>query len=182
VIDDYVQLGKYDAVDLILGCEKQGGKGMGLGYNRPYKTFPMELQSKITSYCEAGGRIFVSGAHIASDMAHDDNDRAFIRNVLKLDYAGYVADLSEKTIFGSNLTFDVNRSMSDKCYAVSRPDILAPVGNSFVAFVFDNCRESAGIAFADNYRVLATSFPFETIVQENFRTELMGAVMRFLMN
>ena len=182
VIDDYVQLGKYDAVDLILGCEKQGGKGMGLGYNRPYKTFPMELQSKITSYCEAGGRIFVSGAHIASDMAHDDNDRAFIRNVLKFDYAGYVADLSEKTIFGSNLTFDVNRSMSDKCYAVSRPDILAPVGNSFVAFVFDNCRESAGIAFADNYRVLATSFPFETIVQENFRTELMGAVMRFLMN
>ncbi len=182
VIDDYVQLGKYDAVDLILGCEKQGGKGTGLGYNRAYKTFPVELQSKITSYCEAGGRIFVSGAHIASDMAHDDNDRAFIRNVLKLDYAGYVADLSEKTIFGSNLTFDVNRSMSDKCYAVSRPDILAPVGNSFVAFVFDNCRESAGIAFADNYRVLATSFPFETIVQENFRTELMGAVMRFLMN
>ena len=182
VINDYVQLGKYDAVDLILGCEKQGGKGSALGYNRAYKTFPVELQSKITSYCEAGGRIFVSGAYLASDMARNESDRAFIRNVLKLDYGGYVSDMSEKTIFGSNLTFDVNRAIDEKCYAVPRPDILAPVGNSFVAFVFDKCRESAGIAFADNYRVLATSFPFETILQENLRAELMGAVMRFLMN
>ena len=182
VINDYVQLGKYDAVDLILGCEKQGGKGSALGYNRAYKTFPLELQNKITSYCEAGGRIFVSGAHIASDMTHSEDDRAFIRNTLKLDYGGYVADMSEKSIFGSNLTFDINRSAGEKCYALPRPDILAPVGNSFVAFVFDKCRESAGIAFADNYRVLATSFPFETITQENFRAEIMGAVMRFLLN
>ena len=182
VINDYVQLGKYDAVDLILGCEKQGGKGSALGYNRAYKTFPLELQNKITSYCEAGGRIFVSGAHIASDMARNDADRAFIRNTLKFDYGGYVADMTENSIFGSNLTFDVNRSVSEKCYAVTRPDILAPVGNSFVAFVFDKCRESAGVAFADNYRVLATSFPFETILQDNFRAEIMGAIMRFLMN
>ena len=182
VMNDYVQLGKYDAVDLILGCEKQGGKGSVLGYNRAYKTFPIELQNKITSYCNSGGRIFVSGAHIASDMIHNDSDRAFIRNVLKLDYGGYVADMSEKTIFGSNLTFDVNRDAGEVCYEVTRPDILAPVVNSFVAFVYDNCRESAGIAFADNYRVLATSFPFETILQENLRVEIMGAVMRFLLN
>ncbi len=182
VINDYVQLGKYDAVDLILGCEKQGGKGSALGYNRAYKTFPAELQNKITSYCEAGGRIFVSGAYIASDMARNDSDRAFIRNTLKFDYGGYVADMSENSIFGSNLTFEVNRGISEKCYAVTRPDILAPVGNSFVAFVFDKCRESAGVAFADNYRVLTTSFPFETILQDNFRAEIMGAVMRFLMN
>jgi len=182
VMNDYVQLGKYDAVDLILGCEKQGGKGSVLGYNRAYKTFPAELQNKITSYCEAGGRIFVSGAYIASDMARNDSDRAFIRNILKFDYGGYVADMSENSIFGSNLTFEVNRGISEKCYAVTRPDILAPVGNSFVAFVFDKCRESAGVAFADNYRVLTTSFPFETILQDNFRAEIMGAVMRFLMN
>ena len=182
VINDYVQLGKYDAVDLILGCEKQGGKGSALGYNRAYKTFPAELQNKITSYCEAGGRIFVSGAYIASDMACNDADRAFIRNTLKFDYGGYVADMTENSIFGSNLTFDINRAISEKSYAVTRPDILAPVGNSFVAFVFDKCRESAGIAFADNYRVLATSFPFETVLRDELRAEIMGAIMRFLMN
>ena len=115
-------------------------------------------------------------------MSRNDNDRAFIRNVLKFDYAGYVSDMSENVVFGSNLTLDVNRSMSSECYAVARPDILAPVGNSFVAFVFDKCRESAGVAYSDNYRVLVTSFPFETILKDGLRTELMGAVMRFLLN
>ena len=182
VMDGAVSLGNYDAVDLILGVEKQGGRGSALAYNRSYKSFPNELQSKITAYCDAGGRLFVSGAYMASDLSHNDADKEFMRNVLKFDYAGCVADASESKVFGSNLTFDFNRSVSEQCYAVARPDILAPVGNSFTAFVFDKCRESAGIAFADNYRVLATSFPFETILQENLRAELMGAIMRFLLN
>ncbi len=182
VMDGGVSLSKYDAVDLILGVEKQGGKGSSLGYNRSYKSFPAELQAKIAEYCDGGGRLFVSGAHMASDMSHNDDDRAFIRNVLKFDYAGCVADTADCRLFGSNLTFDVNRGISESCYAVARPDILAPVGSSFVAFVYDKCKESAGVAFADNYRVLATSFPFETILQEGIRAELMGAVMRFLLN
>ena len=182
VMDGEVSLGNYDAVDLILGVEKQGGRGSALAYNRSYKSFPEELQGKISAYCEAGGRLFVSGAHMASDLSHNDADKEFMRNVLKFDYAGCVADVSESKVFGSNLTFDFNRSVSEDCYAVARPDILAPVGSSFTAFVFDKCRESAGVAFADNYRVLATSFPFETILQENLRAELMGAIMRFLLN
>lgn len=76
----------------------------------------------------------------------------------------------------------VNRGVSEHCYAVARPDILAPVGNSFVAFVYDKSRESAGVAYVDNYRVLATGFPFETILDDNIRAELMGAVMCFLLN
>ena len=182
LMDGAVELSKYDATDLIVGAEKQGSRGGALGYDRPYKSFPAELQNKLTEFCENGGRLFVSGSYIGSDMAGNDSDRSFIRNVLKFDFGGTVADLTENKIFGSNLTIDVHRGMSDKCYAVNRPDILAPVGNSFVAFVYDNCRESAGIAFADNYRVLATSFPFETIVQDDIRAELMGAVMRFLLN
>ena len=177
-----VALSAYDAADIIIGAEKQGGKGCGLGYNRPYKSFPQELQRKITEYCEAGGRIFVSGAYMASDMAGDASDRAFVNNVLKFDFGGCMADMSEDKIFGSNLTIGINRGMGSRCYAVARPDILAPVGNSFVAFVYDQSRESAGIAFADSYRVLAAGFPFETILDENIRTELMGAIMRFLLN
>ena len=119
---------------------------------------------------------------MASDMCGSDNDRAFINNVLKFDFGGCMSDISEDKIFGSNLTVAVNRGVSEHCYAVARPDILAPVGNSFVAFVYDKSRESAGVAYVDNYRVLATGFPFETILDDNIRTELMGAVMRFLLN
>ena len=182
VMSGAVSLASCDAVDIIVGAEKQGGKGSALGYNRPYKSFPEELQRKISEYCEAGGRIFVSGAYMASDMIGNATDKAFINNVLKFDFGGIMADISEDKIFGSNLTIGVNRAMGEHCYAVTRPDILAPVGSSFVAFVYDKSRESAGIAFADNYRVLATGFPFETILDDNIRAELMGAVMRFLLN
>lgn len=183
VIDGTASLDGYAAVDLILGVEKQGGKGSQLCYNRPYKTFPAELQRALDAYCRAGGRLFVSGAHIAGDMAKNETDRAFIRNLLKFDYGGSVADATETAVFGSNLKMEIKRTVNEECYAVARPDILAPVGKAFVSFVFDGCKESAGVAFAgDGYRVLSTSFPFEAITDSVQRDRLMGAVMRFLLN
>jgi hypothetical protein len=35
---------KYDAIDLIVGAEKQGDKGRSLGCDKEYKSFPAELQ------------------------------------------------------------------------------------------------------------------------------------------
>lgn len=182
LMDGVASLVGYDAVDLILGVEKQGGKGSLLGYDRPYKTFPLQLQKVLADYCAGGGRLFVSGAHIASDMAKNDDDRRFIRNLLKFDYGGSVHDTSENHIFGSNLNMEMYRTVNEECYAVARPDILAPVGDAFVAFVFDGCKESAGVAYAGDYRVLSSSFPFESVVSEEQRNMLMGAIMRFLVN
>ncbi len=182
VIDGLVSLDGYSAVDLILGAEKQGGRGTRLGYNRPFKTFPVELQRVISDYCNGGGRLFVSGAYIASDMYKNENDHDFIRNILRFDYGGSVFDVSENRIFGSNLRMDIHRTVNDKSYVVSSPDILVPVGDAFVSFVYDGCKESAGVAYAGKYRVLSTSFPFESVVDEWQRNQIMGAVMRFLLN
>lgn len=182
LIEGVAALSGYNAVDLILGVEKQGGKGTYLGCNRPYKTFPKELQRVIEEYCNAGGRLFVSGAHIASDMIKNEDDRNFIRKTLKFDYGGSISNVFEDEIFGSNLKMNIYRSVNEKSYAVTRPDILAPVDNAFVSFVFNGGKESAGVAYAGNYRVLSASFPFETIVSEEQRGMLMGAIMRFLLN
>ena len=182
VIDGYVDLGSYKVVDMILGVEKQGGIGSYLGgYNRPYKTFPKKLQAKLREYCAAGGSLFVSGAFIASDMAKNASDRAFIRDVLRFDYGGAVSDLSENCIIGSGLELEFCRTVNEECYAVSRPDILVPLDDAFVSFVFRGNRESAGVAYAGDYRVISASFPFETIKEEALREKLMGAVMRFLL-
>ena len=175
-----VTLDGYDAINLILGAEKQGGKGTLLGYNRPYKTFPAELRQVLTQYCANGGGLFISGAYIASDMAKNDADRSFIRNVLKLDYGGSIGDVSENCIFGSNLKMNIHRTVNERSYAVARPDILVPVDDAFVSFVYNGCKESAGVAWAGHYRVLSTSFPFEAVSDEQQRSLLMGAVMRFL--
>ena len=182
VMDGMVNLSEYAVVDLILGAEKQGGDGSLLHYNAPYKTFPAALQEKLMAYCHAGGNLFVSGAFIASDMQGCDTDRQFIRDLLHFDYGGTVTDLSDENISGSGLHLSIARRVNEERYAVSRPDILVPLDDAFVSFIFDDCKESAGVAYAgDGYRVLSTSFPFETVKNSAFRAKLMGAVMRFLL-
>ena len=181
VISGEVDLNAYKVVDFILGVEKQGGKGLFLGNGRNYKTFPKELKQKIGEYCKNGGNLLVSGAFVASDMVKNTSDRTFLREVLRLDYGGTMTELSEDVIFGSGLELHVNRSVNETCYAVSRPDILVPINDAFVSFVFKGCRKSAGVAYAGDYRVLTTSFPFESVVGDGTRTRLMGSMMRFLM-
>ena len=182
VMEGLVNLAEYSVVDLILGVEKQGGDGSLLHYNAPYKTFPLALQQKLTSYCLGGGRLFVSGAFIASDMQGCDADKRFIRELLHFDYGGSVSDLAEDVVSGSGLRLSVGRRVNEGCYAVSCPDILVPLNGAFISFVFDGCKESAAVAyFGAGYRVISTSFPFEAVQNSAHRAKLMGAVMRFLM-
>ena len=181
VMSGDVNMADYDAVDIILGVEKRGGKAFGLGYYGEYKTFPLKLQEKLREYCANGGRLFVSGAHLASDMYINDADKAFIRDVLRLDYGGTVFDKSENVVYGAGLDLPVIRGANESCYALSSPDVLVPIDDAFVTFIYKGNRKSAGVGYSGDYRVLSTAFPFETISDEQKRTELMGAVMRFLL-
>ena len=182
VIDGVVKLSDYAVVDLILGAEKQGGKGSFLYYNRPYKTFPDGLQKKLTAYCRAGGRLFVSGAYIASDMQGSEADKKFIRELLHFDYAGTIENTNDDIVSGSGLRFSIPRKVNEACYAVSRPDALLPVDGAFVSFVFGESKNSAGVAYSGtDYRVLSTGFPFETVTSPVQRAKLMKAIMRFLL-
>ena len=115
-------------------------------------------------------------------MTKTDADKGFLREVLRCDYGGTVYDASENLISGAGGSlFRIPRTANEECYAVSRPDILVPIDDAFVSFVFNGCRESAGVAYAGKYRVLSTSFPFESVAGDKQRSELMGAVMRFLL-
>ena len=180
VMRGMVDMTKFRLVDLILGVEKQGGDGSYLGYKHPYKTFPAELQEKIRKYCKSGGCIFVSGAHIASDMKDNKDDHKFIKEVLHYDFNGVADELSGNLVTGSGAKMRFSRALNEKCYAVPCPDELLPVGDAFVSFVFEDDRKSAGIAYKGKYKVIATSIPFEAVTSESQREKLMGAVMRFL--
>ncbi|MBR5476175.1 MAG: xanthan lyase [Bacteroidaceae bacterium] len=181
VVNGKISLGGYDAVDLILGAEKQGGKGSLLSYNYPYKTFPTELQKALESYCANGGRLFVSGAYIASDMYKNEADREFIRRWLKFDYGGSVFSVTENRVLGSNADFEILRSVNEQNYAVASPDILVPVGDAFIPFIYAGNKESAAVAYSGDYKVLSTSFPFEAIADEWQRNRVMKAVISFLL-
>jgi hypothetical protein len=114
-------------------------------------------------------------------MYINENDRAFIRDVLRLDYGGSVFDKSEDIVYGSGLDLPVRRGVNEKCYALSCPDVLVPIDDAFVSFIYKGNRKSAGVAYSGDYRVLSTAFPFETVADERKRIKLMGAVMRFLL-
>ena len=90
-------------------------------------------------------------------------------------------DKSEDVVYGSGLDLPVKRSVNERCYALSCPDVLVPIDDAFVSFIYKGNRKSAGVAYSGDYRVLSTAFPFETISDEQRRAKLMRAVMRFLL-
>ena len=67
-----VTLEDYPIVDYILGLEKEDP--IAKAY---YKTFSSPMQRLITSYCQSGGHLFVSGAYVGSDMSGTQGNREF---------------------------------------------------------------------------------------------------------
>ena len=66
-----------DAVDLIMGKQKT----IVLGNDTSFKTFTPALQNTLQQYLTQGGRLLLSGAHIASDML-EKSDKEFVKNYL----------------------------------------------------------------------------------------------------
>ena len=65
-----VQLSNYDAIDLLLGLERDDGHSVNY-----YKTFTVQMQHALQVYTAHGGRLFVSGAYTGSDMMNEDEQR-----------------------------------------------------------------------------------------------------------
>ena len=70
-----------DAVDLIMGKQKL----TVLGTDTAFKSFTPALQKVVADYLANGGKLMVSGAHIASDMQSAD-DKAFVKQHLHYNY------------------------------------------------------------------------------------------------
>ena len=65
-----VTLEDYPVVDYILGLEKEDPANKAY-----YKTFSSAMQRIMTSYCQSGGNLFVSGAYVGSDMSGTQGNR-----------------------------------------------------------------------------------------------------------
>ena len=82
-----VTLEDYPIVDYILGLEKEDASTKAY-----YKTFSSAMQRIISSYCQSGGNILVSGAYVGSDMNGTQGNREFTQRVLKYGYQGSLTD------------------------------------------------------------------------------------------
>ena len=169
-----VDLKAYDCVDLILGLEKNDGHSLVY-----YKTFTPAMRSKLTAYASGGGRLLVSGAYIGQDMK-DVNERAFLANVLRLDYAASDTTRAE-TVSGLGMNFDIYRNLNKTHYAATSADILSPRSPAFCVMQYTD-GVSAAVAYdGAAYKCISMGFPFECIKNRQDRRMIMKGLLSFLM-
>ncbi|MEQ2515364.1 xanthan lyase [Bacteroides zhangwenhongii] len=169
-----VTLEDYPVVDYILGMEKEDP-----AHKVYYKTFSSAMQRFITSYCQSGGNLFVSGAYVGSDMSGTQGNREFTEKILKYGYQNSMTDKSSNRINGLGRTITIPRTPNETSYAVPAPDCIVPVDTAFPVFTYVPGNQSAGIAYKGNYRTFVLGFPFESIQSEADRATIMAGILGF---
>lgn len=169
-----VSLESYPVVDYILGLEKEEPTNPTY-----YKTFSSPMQRLITSYCQSGGNLLVSGSYIGSDMSSTQGNREFTEKVLKYGYQSSLVDKSANSITGLGRTLTIPRQLNEKAYAVPAPDCIVPLAPAFSVFLYNPGKQSAGIAYKGDYRTFSLGFPFESIESETDRATVMAAILGF---
>ena len=169
-----VTLEDYPVVDYILGMEKEDPV-----HKVYYKTFSSAMQRIITSYCQSGGNLFVSGAYVGSDMSGPQGNREFTEKILKYGYQSSMTDKSSNRINGLGRTITIPRAPNETSYAVPAPDCIVPVDTAFPVFTYVPGNQSAGIAYKGNYRTFVLGFPFESIQSEADRATIMAGILGF---
>ncbi len=186
-------------VDLILGKQKEIIHGRGF-YGTYFKTFPAELQQKITAATAAGTNFFVTGAFIATDLWDNlhstpevaEADQAFATKVLgyhwRVDQAAVTGEAYEvnsrfKEFEGG--TFDFSTELNGECYAAESPDSFYAADSATGATIMRYGENNlvAGVATdMGGYRTVILGFPFETVKGDAARNSLMKQVLNFFNN
>ena len=184
-----VKTDDYFFMDVIFG--KQCSVEMGRGTSGvEFRVFPEGLRRALGEFTASGRSLFVSGSFIATDPwrspASTDEERAFVKSVLRYDYRGGQASRrGEARIVASPARMDRERFYfnTEPCrdfYPVEAPDALRPVGGGFTVMRYDDGDQTAAVGYTGDYRSLAMGFPFEAIVDEGQRDRLMQQIMNFL--
>lgn len=188
VMNGGVDLGRYSFVNLILGEQKK--TPMPKYYNQyEFETFPPLLQNKIRDYLNRGGKLMVSGTYIASDLYTTDDDSISIRfanDVLKITLrsghavkSGNVYSIQNE-FFPSDKTIDFNTAFGKLIYKVEAPDAIAGINGGEIMMRYSENNFSAVVGYYDKYGVVSFGFPFETLLEEKSRDEIMKAVLNYL--
>ncbi|NQV29738.1 MAG: xanthan lyase [Candidatus Marinimicrobia bacterium] len=188
VMEGYVDITDYKILDLILGEEKEVS-GPKSSSRREFRAFPKDLQNELTRYCQLGGNLFVSGAYVGSDLfdnSSDSLDIKFGQEVLKYDFrtdhavkTGGVFSIASD-FFPLNQPFEFNTSFRSDLYKVESPDAIEAFGpGSKTILRYSENNTSAAVAHTGTSNVIVFGFPFETIVKEKHRDEMMLAILNF---
>ena len=143
----------------------------------------------ISDYLKNGGKLFISGSYIASDVFLANNLDSikvdFLKNKLKFvlasDHAvkvGKVLNIAN-SFLPKDYEFKFVTEMNDKIYNAEAPDALKPVNGGQTLLRYNENYYSAATGYKGNYSVVAFGFPFETIKNNDDRNTIMKAILNY---
>lgn len=175
----------YAAIDFIAGEEKS--TFLPKNDSLPaYQVLTPAMLEKLNDYLENGGSLFISGAHIATDM-HLNGQDSLVGSVLKYRWRTSNASRTGGFYFmdpefgAYSDTYHFNTGIHRDIYTVEGADALEPVeaGASTLIRYRDN-NASAAVAFDGSYRLIAMGFPFESILEAGVRDRMMAEILNYL--
>ena len=170
-----VSLIRYDAVDLLLGLERNDGHSLNY-----YKSFSTPMQTALQKFVQGGGSLLASGAYIGTDMAADA-ERQFLAGTLLCRHAGRSQAASGR-VNGLGTTLDYWHELNASHYAATSADILQPVSPAFTAMQYADGQDAAIACRQPSKRLFVMGFPFECIKDAQKRASIMRGILSFLLN
>jgi len=189
IINGLFNLNDYPIVDYILGEESTADE-----------SFNSTEQSIVSNYLINGGNLLVTGSEIAWDLDYkgSSNDKYFIRNFLKMQFATdapyntsstyYEVELVENDYIYNPTSFFFDNG-SHGTYDVKWPDVILESQGSkgFIKYAaLDTQSGYAGLLFEGLFpggdkpgKIISLGFPFETIYPETNRNIFASEILKF---
>jgi len=187
VMDYSLDLSIYPMVDYLAGEERSSymPKNDSLCH---YQVWPDNILNVLEAYLLGGGSLFVSGAHIASDMHHHKQDEQ-VGSLLKFTWrTSNASRLGQFYSTDSEFTsrdqiFRFNTGTDPVLYTVEGADALEPIDSTAITLMrYSENNMSAGVAYRGDYGVLTLGFPFETVLEQDMRDIIMMQTINYLLN
>lgn len=169
-----IDLSEYNAVDLILGLERNDGHSLEY-----YKTMKTTMRQQLQLYTSRGGSLLVSGSYVGTDMTTNEEQR-FLADVLKCR-AGGSNRTCNGNIEGMGTTMQFYRSLNEEHYAATAPDALQPVAPAYAALRYSDGRDAAVAYNGQDCRTFTMGIPFECIKDARKRASIMRGILNFLL-
>ena len=168
-----VNLTDYDAVDLLLGLERNDGHSV-----KEYKTFSTAMQKALERYANHSGAMLVSGAYIGTDMSSAE-ERQFLKTTLKSSWGGR-SQTTDGMVKGLGTEMAYWKALNEEHYAATSADILQPVKPAYTAMQYTD-GYGAAVAYQGSSKLFVMGFPFECIKGEQKQATIMRGIMNFLL-
>jgi hypothetical protein len=109
----------------------------------------------------------------------NNNERQFLMNTLKCEYAGKSLAETDQVI-GLETNFQYWKELNEEHYAATSTDILQPVSPAYTAMQYADGFTAAVAYKGRDYSAFVMGFPFECIKDGQKRSSIMQGLLNYL--